>query len=469
MASKTFPADYSGYLKKKGGKFKAYKKRWFEIRGKLFYYFKNPNTKPAGVIDLTGCKVEIDVHKKLQLNISGPYLSRVYEIQADNEPELNTWIQQLNKAISSTPKDPENGTKSSAPKQQTTNTSNSLTVADDNKDKDSIGLKDFDLLTVIGRGSFGKVMKVRKKDSKEIYAMKVLRKDMIIKENMVQHTRSENLILQKIKHPFIVNLRFAFQTADKLYLILDFLSGGELFFHLKEESKFTEERARFYAAEIVLAIEHLHKNDIVYRDLKPENCVLDKNGHVCLTDFGLAKTAISNATPTYTFCGTPEYLAPEILKGHGHANAVDWWSLGVLLYEMLVGLPPFYSENINEMYELILKAPLKFPSFVSPSAQGLLKGLLERDETKRYGSGPNGADIIRSHPFFSSINWDDLYNRRITPPFIPQLQDEGDTTYFDTEFTQERAQDSFCVNTAPNTSGNEFVDFSYNEKSALKK
>ena len=261
---------------------------------------------------------------------------------------------------------------------------------------------------------------------------------------MCHYRKAEKQILQEINHPFIVKLHYAFQTDEKLYLVLQFLPGGELFFHLKEETKFDVERAKFYAAQIVLAIEHLHKHDIIYRDLKPENVVLDSDGYVVLTDFGLAKTSISNATPTYTFCGTPEYLAPEILKGQGHAKAVDWWSLGILLYEMMVGLPPFYSENINEMYELILKAPLKFPHFIPPEAQSLLKGLLEREEFKRLGGGPTDAQEIKCHPFFSNIDWEKLYERKLEPPFRPQLKDGDDTKYFDEEFTSERAVDSFA-------------------------
>ena len=260
-----------------------------------------------------------------------------------------------------------------------------------------------------------------------------------------------------------MKLYHAFQTDEKLYLVLQFLPGGELFFHLKEETKFDVERAKFYAAQIVLAIEHLHKNDIIYRDLKPENVVLDADGYVVLTDFGLAKTNITNATPTYTFCGTPEYLAPEILKGQGHAKSVDWWSLGILLYEMMVGLPPFYSENINEMYELILKAPLKFPNFIPADAQSLLRGLLEREEFKRLGGGPTDALEIKSHPFFSNIDWDQLYERKLEPPFRPQLKDGDDIKYFDEEFTSERAVDSFAevIDKEENQNFDDF-DFSRN-------
>jgi len=241
--------------------------------------------------------------------------------------------------------------------------------------------------------------------------MKVLRKDTIIERNQVAHTKAERSILEKIQHPFIVNLDFAFQTPDKLYMILDFINGGELFFHLKKEGRFSEERVRLYVAEITLAIEHMHKLDIVYRDLKPENILLDMEGHITITDFGLSKEIVSDDA-AHTFCGTPEYLAPEVLRGTGHGKAVDWWSLGTLMYEMLTGLPPHYSQNINVMYKKILTAELKFPAFISPEAKNLLEGLLQRDVSKRFGSGPKDADEIKSHPFFANLNWKKLRTKK---------------------------------------------------------
>jgi serum/glucocorticoid-regulated kinase 2 len=320
---------------------------------------------------------------------------------------------------------------------------------------------------VIGRGSFGKVIQVRKRDTGDIFAMKVLKKEVIIRENMIGHTKQEKSILQRIQHPFIVNLKFAFQTPEKLYLVMEYLGGGELFFHLKKDGRFKEDRARFYTSEITMAIEHLHNNSIIYRDLKPENIVLSHDGHLGLTDFGLAKTFISSGAPTYTFCGTPEYLAPEILMGVGHNKAVDWWSLGVLLYEMLTGIPPFYSENVNEMYELILKAPLHFPEYVSPNARSVLKGLLERDPKNRLGSGPTDGAEIRAHPFFATIDWSDLFDKKIRPAFIPSKTDADKGEYFDEEFTTERAVDSFAEVTKDSETS--FQGFTYTGESALSK
>jgi len=272
--------------------------------------------------------------------------------------------------------------------------------------------------------------------------MKVLRKDTIIERNQVTHTKAERSILERIQHPFIVNLNYAFQTTEKLYMILDFINGGELFFHLKKEGRFSEERVRLYVAEITLAIEHMHKLDIVYRDLKPENILLDMEGHITITDFGLSKEILSDDA-AHTFCGTPEYLAPEVLKGTGHGKAVDWWSLGTLMYEMLTGLPPHYSQNVNVMYKKILTAELKFPAFVSIEAKNLLEGLLQRDVNKRFGSGPKDAEEIKSHPFFANINWKDCEQKRMIPVFKPKItRGLEDLTQIDTAFTREKAEDS---------------------------
>jgi serine/threonine protein kinase len=304
---------------------------------------------------------------------------------------------------------------------------------------------DFELLTVIGKGSFGKVMQVKKKDDGRIFAMKVLRKEAIIARKQVAHTRAEKSILQKIQHPFIVRLHYAFQTKDKLYMILEFVNGGELFHHLKKDGRFPEVRVRFYAAEIVSAIAHLHSLGIVYRDLKPENILLDSEGHICITDFGLSKE-LKEGEGTHTFCGTPEYLAPEVLKGQGHGHGVDWWSLRTLIYEMLTGLPPFYSQNINIMYQKILNGELRFPSYVSPEAQSLLEGLLTRDVEKRLGSGPEGGKDIKNHPFFKGIDWEKLDRKEIEPPFKPNVKDKKDVAEIDRMFTEEKPMDSLVDN-----------------------
>ena len=252
-------------------------------------------------------------------------------------------------------------------------------------------------------------MQVSFKRTGEVLAMKVLHKDAVLQRNQMEHTKAERHILQAVQHPFLVGLRYAFQNEAKLYMVLDYLNGGELFFHLKQARRFDEPRARFYTAEITLALGHLHSLGIIYRDLKPENILLDSEGHLRITDFGLAKEEISDNNSAQTFCGTPEYLAPEILLSKGHGRAVDWWSLGTLLYEMLSGLPPFYDQNLNAMYKKILHNELRFPSFFSASSKDLLTKLLDRDPEKRLGSSSDDVEDLKVHNFFSAIDWDTLY------------------------------------------------------------
>lgn len=334
------------------------------------------------------------------------------------------------------------------------------------KNKQVVTKDDFELLTVIGKGSFGKVMQVRKKDDGKIYAMKVLRKDTIVARKQVAHTKAEKNILMKIQHPFIVNLNYAFQTKDKLYMILDYINGGELFFHLKKEGRFAEARVKLYAAEIVCALAHLHNLDIVYRDLKPENILLDSEGHICITDFGLSKK-LEQEGGTHTFCGTPEYLAPEVLKGHGHGIAVDWWSLGTLLYEMLTGLPPFYAQNVNVMYQKILSGELRFPAYISEDAKSLLEGLLTRDPALRLGT--KGGDEVKGHPWFADIQWDKLIKKEIEPPFKPKVRSTDDTSQIDPQFTRERAIDSVAETSVLSESvQNNFSGFSYVSESVMQ-
>mmetsp|Transcript_15191 Transcript_15191/g.19711 ORF Transcript_15191/g.19711 Transcript_15191/m.19711 type:complete len:687 (-) Transcript_15191:416-2476(-) len=331
-------------------------------------------------------------------------------------------------------------------------------------------LENFKILTVIGKGSFGKVFLVRDKYSGTIFAMKVLRKDNIIKRNQVEHTRTERSVLGYVKHPFIVGLRMAFQTSQKLFFVLDYCAGGELFFHLGKLGKFPEVRARFYAAEITLALGYVHKFDIIYRDLKPENVLLDDKGHVRLTDFGLSKEGISNnSSGANSFCGTPEYLAPEILSRSGHGRAVDWWSLGALLYEMLTGLPPFYCRDREKLFEKIRNAELTYPKYLSREAQNILKGLLTRDPSQRLGSGPEDVEEVKAHPFFSNhIQWDLLAEGRLAPPWEPTVLGSLDTSQFDNEFT------SMPINSPLDSKGsmlpnndNTFAGFSFSDQNPL--
>uniref|UniRef100_A0A8C0Q674 Ribosomal protein S6 kinase n=3 Tax=Canis lupus TaxID=9612 RepID=A0A8C0Q674_CANLF len=302
----------------------------------------------------------------------------------------------------------------------------------------------FELLKVLGQGSFGKVFLVRKitrPDSGHLYAMKVLKKATLKVRDRVR-TKMERDILADVNHPFVVKLHYAFQTEGKLYLILDFLRGGDLFTRLSKEVMFTEEDVKFYLAELALGLDHLHSLGIIYRDLKPENILLDEEGHIKLTDFGLSKEAIDHEKKAYSFCGTVEYMAPEVVNRQGHTHSADWWSYGVLMFEMLTGSLPFQGKDRKETMTLILKAKLGMPQFLSTEAQSLLRALFKRNPANRLGSGPDGAEEIKRHAFYSTIDWNKLYRREIKPPFKPAVAQPDDTFYFDTEFTSRTPKDS---------------------------
>ncbi|KFO73817.1 Ribosomal protein S6 kinase alpha-2, partial [Cuculus canorus] len=302
----------------------------------------------------------------------------------------------------------------------------------------------FELLKVLGQGSYGKVFLVRKikgSDAGQLYAMKVLKKATLKVRDRVR-SKMERDILAEVNHPFIVKLHYAFQTEGKLYLILDFLRGGDLFTRLSKEVMFTEEDVKFYLAELALALDHLHGLGIIYRDLKPENILLDEEGHIKITDFGLSKEAIDHDKRAYSFCGTIEYMAPEVVNRRGHTQSADWWSFGVLMFEMLTGSLPFQGKDRKETMALILKAKLGMPQFLSTEAQSLLRALFKRNPSNRLGAGFDGVEEIKRHPFFVTIDWNKLYRKEIKPPFKPAVGRPEDTFHFDPEFTSRTPTDS---------------------------
>ncbi|XP_005994012.1 ribosomal protein S6 kinase alpha-2 isoform X1 [Latimeria chalumnae] len=302
----------------------------------------------------------------------------------------------------------------------------------------------FELLKVLGQGSYGKVFLVRKikgSDAGQLYAMKVLKKATLKVRDRVR-SKMERDILAEVNHPFIVKLHYAFQTEGKLYLILDFLRGGDLFTRLSKEVMFTEEDVKFYLAELALALDHLHSLGIIYRDLKPENILLDEEGHIKITDFGLSKEAIDHDKRAYSFCGTIEYMAPEVVNRRGHTQSADWWSFGVLMFEMLTGSLPFQGKDRKETMALILKAKLGMPQFLSPEAQSLLRALFKRNPSNRLGAGPDGVEEIKRHNFFTTIDWNKLYRKELKPPFKPAVGRPEDTFHFDPEFTSRTPTDS---------------------------
>lgn len=288
-------------------------------------------------------------------------------------------------------------------------------------------LTDYELTTTLGTGSFGRVMLARNKKTGEFSAMKRLKKAEIIKLRQVDHVVSENNILSQINHPFLVGLQGFAQDSRYLYFLMPYIAGGELFTYLRHESKLNESHAMFYSAQVTLMFEYLHNLDIIYRDLKPENILIDQDGYLKLTDFGFAKVCESR---TYTLCGTPEYLAPEVLLNKGHGKPVDWWTLGILTYEMLAGIDPFNDGDPMVIYQKILKGKIKFPRDFDKNAKSIVKHLLVGDVTKRYGCLKNGADDIKNHRWFKELDWYKLSQKKLAAPYLPTIGKPGDTTNF---------------------------------------
>uniref|UniRef100_A0A4W6DM58 Ribosomal protein S6 kinase beta-2 n=1 Tax=Lates calcarifer TaxID=8187 RepID=A0A4W6DM58_LATCA len=332
-----------------------------------------------------------------------------------------------------------------------------LTSESVNRDSERVGPDCFELLTVLGKGAYGKVFQVRKVQGAQmgkIFAMKVLKKAKIVcNAKDTAHTRAEREILETVRHPFIVDLLYAFQTGGKLYLILECLSG-------KTEA--------LRDGLITLALGHLHSNGIIYRDLKPENIMLNHQGHIKLTDFGLCKESIHDGTVTHTFCGTIEYMAPEILTRSGHNRAVDWWSLGALMYDMMTGSPPFTAENRKKTIDKILKCKLNLPPYLTIDARDLIKKLLKKNPAQRLGSSKADYADIQKHPFFKHVNWDDLLNKRVEPPYKPQLQSDEDVSQFDTRFTRQTPVDSPDDTSLSHSAELAFAGFTYVAPSVLE-
>ncbi|KAJ6097754.1 hypothetical protein N7499_002128 [Penicillium canescens] len=300
----------------------------------------------------------------------------------------------------------------------------------------TLRVSDFVLVKTLGTGTFARVWLTRLKDQKDkskVYALKILRKADVIKLKQVEHVRNERKALAAVlDYPFITNLVASFSDEKSLYMLfkLDYCPGGEIFSYLRRQRRFSEETSRFYAAEITMTIEFLHDiHGIAYRDLKPENILLDADGHIKLVDFGFAKQVDNRET--YTLCGTPEYLAPEVIHNSGHGLAVDWWALGILIYEFLIGQPPFWDSNPLRIYEQIVEGRLRFPANMPPAAQNIITLLCKTNPSERLGHISGGSTRVKSHPFFQDVIWDDLFYRRVKGPIIPRLSHPADTGNFE--------------------------------------
>ena len=341
--------------------------------------------------------------------------------------------------------------------------------------KSKVTLNDFQIIKLLGKGAFGKVLLVYNEELKKYFAMKTLKKAYIKKYEQTKHTKEERKILEKIDYPFISKLYYAFQNEKKLFMITEYMPGGEMFYHLHNCEHFSERKAKFYIAEIILAIDHLHKNNILYRDLKPENILLDELGHIKLTDFGLSKIMNNiEKDKTYTVCGTPIYVAPEVLTGKGYNKLVDWWSLGVLLYEFLAGYSPYKEQRIKIDMK-VYKKELEQDPLISDIAFDLIKKLCTFDPLKRLG---RHVEDIKNHEFFKDIDWIKLEKKEITPPYKPKIKFAGDVSNFDTMFTEMSLNSTkrnaevlqYGASTIRNSnSKNTYVDFTYIGDNKMKK
>ena len=335
--------------------------------------------------------------------------------------------------------------------------------------------EDFEALYLVGQGAFGKVFQVRKKDTGVLYAMKVMKKEVVIAKEQMEYTKQERDILTSITHPYVVKLRFSFQTATKLYLVLDFINGGHLFYWMYREGMFDVGLTRFYIAEIVCGIGHLHSLNIMHRDLKPENILVDREGHVRITDFGLAKKFSSDGEKANSLVGSIDYMAPEILKDKGHGKEADWWSVGVLLYEMLIGQLPFRGKNKAAIQKAITSQKIKMPTFVENDAAKLIQNLTMKDPNLRLGSdvnlkkdstSKNGTEEVKKHKFFSKINWAKLEKREVPAPFVPKIdQDKGDgcVAHFDKKWTDAKvhAEAESAAASPSSAEQHHFLGFTY--------
>ena len=311
-----------------------------------------------------------------------------------------------------------------------------ITESQINEVKVKVNLDYFENIKLLGKGTFGKVLLVKLKSNNTYYAMKILNKNHLKLSKQEIHTKNERDIMIKISSPFIVSIKFAFQDETNLYLVSEFMQGGELFFHLRKEKYFSEELVKFYAMELVLAISHIHEKNAIYRDLKPENILMDKYGHIKLTDFGLARILKDNEK-AFTMCGTLKYIAPEILLNKGYKKEVDWWSLGCVIFEMLEGKAPFGNPK-GKMTLSFYKKNLNFYYTDSDITKQFIKELLVINPEKRLGYGKDGISKIKNHKFFNGVDWEKALKKEYKPPFIPELLDELDLKYFDKTFTEEK-------------------------------
>ena len=342
----------------------------------------------------------------------------------------------------------------------------------ENKDSELVSVKlsysDFEPLKLLGTGAFGKVLLVRYISNDKLYAMKVLSKSQLKLKKQEEHSKNERDLMVKLNNPFIINIKFAFQDESKLYIVSEFMQGGDMFYHIHHSTiNMTEDTVKFYIIELILGIEFLHKNNVIFRDLKPENILMDAEGHIKISDFGLSKILENPKDKAYTLCGTTKYLAPEILKNRGYDKSVDWWSLGCIYYEMLTGKIPFKIKN-NKIDLSVFEEKINFKENMNPLIIDLINRLLEINPKKRIGYGENDSKQIKEHKYFSDVDWNKYMNKEIEPPFIPGFEGEQDLKYFDKMFTDEPVNSNRTTIMSRSNATSEYNGFTYTAQSVEK-
>ncbi|XP_071385984.1 RAC-gamma serine/threonine-protein kinase isoform X3 [Centroberyx affinis] len=391
-----------GWVQKRGEYIKNWRPRYFLLKtdGSFIGYKDKPQDAdlayPLNNFSVAKCQLMKTERPKPNTFIIRclqwtTVIERTFHV--DSPDERDEWAEAIQMVAESLAKQEEEGILCS-PTSQIENVNEEEMDTSISHHKRKVTMNDFDYLKLLGKGTFGKVILVKEKASGTYYAMKILKKEVIIAKDEVAHTLTESRVLKNTRHPFLTSLKYSFQTKDRLCFVMEYVNGGELFFHLSRERVFSEDRTRFYGAEIVSALDYLHSAKIVYRDLK-------------------------------------------VLEDNDYGRAVDWWGLGVVTYEMMCGRLPFYNQDHEKLFELILMEEIKFPRTLSADAKSLLSGLLIKDPNKRLGGGPDDAKEIMRHSFFATIDWQDVYDKKLVPPFMPQVSSETDTRYFDEEFTAQ--------------------------------
>jgi serine/threonine protein kinase len=409
-----------GFLNKRGSKLGFWHKRYCIAIDRKLFVSKSKEIKPEKGIDITNdTEIEIDTKSNPPRFIVKQKNGKQVVLSNESAKVVESWV----------------------------NAIKTMRI-----DKSGLTMDDFDVISVLGRGFYGKVMLCKNKATAELFAIKTIRKERLIKANKVEAVFTERNVMMKMVHPFIVSLKFAFQTDSKVYLGLEYISGGDLFHCLQKFTIIPIRDVRIYVAEIALALDFLHRNNIIYRDIKPENILIDRQGHIKLTDFGLSKD-MTNLQETSTFCGTFEYMAPEIVSKQPYGPAVDWWALGILTYELLIGQSPFATDNRCILFMSIKTQLPKFPPRTDRAAIDFITGLLSKEPEQRFG-----FEQIKTHAFFQGMDFDKVLKREYQPSFVPVIPNETALGNFDSEFTSEPAQDSLA---APIIGISAFNGFSY--------